>query len=90
MAVPAPFQAKQQAIRDEANRKRSEKAKEQHAVSKPWAGEEMVVEQPAQLPSPGIAKSREAKIEASQCNVGAVPYSPHARMVEIIGQFQKR
>ena len=71
------FQAKQQAIKDEANRKRSEAAKSQHKVSNPRAGEVMVVEQPAPLPENPTHKSREAKVEASKCNIGAVQRGDH-------------
>jgi hypothetical protein len=74
VAVPAPFQAKQQAIRDEANRKRSEAMEgNTNALQCPVKNKKTVVEQPAPLLFSSAHKSREAKIEASQCNVGAVP-----------------
>jgi len=65
------WQAQQRRIREEANRKRSEAAKGQHAVSKPYAGEKMVVGQSVPLPS-DCHKTKEAAATASKTNPGAV------------------
>ena len=67
--------AQKQGIEDEANRKRSEAAKEQHEVSRPYAGEkkpEMVVEQSVPPPPEKPHKERKAKAAASKTNPGAV------------------
>ena len=67
----AAWRAEQQRIADEANRKRSAAAREQHAVSNPRAGESLVREQsvPApEAPRPGKA----AKAAAAKVNAGAV------------------
>lgn len=49
-------------IAQEGNRKKSEAAKEQHAKSKPYAGEKMVVDHRDQPPSkPKVAVAREAR-----------------------------
>jgi len=65
------FQAEKRRIQEEANRKRSEAAREQHEVSKPYAGEKMVVEHTVQPPS-HEPKERKAKATASKTNPGAV------------------
>lgn len=63
-------------IAAEANRKRAEAAKEQHAVSRPWAGEEMsemVVVQSVQAPSESErAPSRAAQATAAGVNAGSI------------------
>ena len=60
-------------IQEEANRKRSEAAKVQHEVSKPYAGEKMVEEHSVPPPSkPKEKPERKAKATASKTNPGAV------------------
>jgi phage protein D len=58
-------------IQEEADRKRSEAAKAQHEVSRPWAGEKMVVEHFVPLPS-DRHKGRQAKAAAARVSRGAV------------------
>lgn len=53
---------KHNAIKEEGNRKRSEASKVQHATSKPYAGEKMVVAHSEQLPSQKkVAVARETR-----------------------------
>jgi hypothetical protein len=52
---------------------RSEAAKAQHEVSKPYAGEKMVCEQSVRAPSKD--PERKAKASASKTNPGAVAHS---------------
>ena len=60
-----------------ADRKRSEAAKAQHEVSKPYAGEKMVVEHSVPVPSDDEAhKSRQSKASRSKTNRGTLT-SPH-------------
>jgi N6-adenosine-specific RNA methylase IME4 len=66
------WQAEQARIQEEANRKRSEAAKAQHEVSKPYAGEKMVVEHSVPPPSAKEHKKRKSKAAASKTNPGAV------------------
>lgn len=68
----AEWQAAQQAIREEANRKRSEAAKEQHEVSNPRAGESLVVGQTVLPPETKEEPGKQAKAAASKTNKGAV------------------
>jgi N6-adenosine-specific RNA methylase IME4 len=65
------FQAERQRIADEANAKRSAKAKEQHAVSNPRAGETMVGEQSVPVPETKHPE-RKTKAATSKTNPGAV------------------
>jgi N6-adenosine-specific RNA methylase IME4 len=68
------WQADKARIREEGNRKRSEAAKAQHEVSKPYAGEKMVVQQSVGLapPKAHIPPATKAKATASKTNPGAV------------------
>jgi len=60
-------------IQEEANRKRSEAAREQHEVSKPYAGEKMVVRQSVGSPEKAhTPPATQAKAAASKTNPGAV------------------
>ncbi len=73
------WQAERQRIADEANRKRAEAAREQHAVSKPWAGEAKPVDGAATICSATILepaakplKAAEKKAEAAHVDAGTV------------------
>ena len=57
---------------EEANRKRSVAAKEQHEKSNPRAGETLVVGQTVLLPEHKDEPAKEAKATASKTNAGAV------------------
>ncbi len=66
------WQAEKQRITEEANRKRAEATKAQHEVSKPYAGEKMVVEQIVPPPLVKKHKERQSKAKSSKTNAGAV------------------
>ena len=67
------WQTEQKAIREAANRKRAEAAKEQHKATTPRHGETMVVAQPVPPPKPAREKKGQtAKAAASKTNRGAV------------------
>jgi len=70
------LKAEKKRIAEEANAKRSEAAKVQHEVSKPYAGEnmpEMVVGQTVPAPSSDAPRpGKKSKSQASNTNAGAV------------------
>ena len=76
----AAFQAEKQRIADEANRKRAEATKAQHAISNPRAGERVksgtctdsTTTKPEPTPAKEQAKTRAAKATASHTDMGAV------------------
>jgi len=67
------WRAERERIASAANEARTDKAKAQHEVSKPYAGERMVVGHYVPLPSDGNRdKGKQAKAAAAHVNAGAV------------------